>query len=334
MASDETKRMRVVNPHARPSQQSARAPRRYNFQRYLASKQPIDDRALNADVWATFASSLAQRQTSREAAVVEIGAGIGTMLHRLLGRGVLWNGRYLGVDANPGNAHRAEALLASWARQHGWLVQRHGVRHQLTAPHVRISARFLPADYAAFARGPAQRYAWDAVLAHAFLDLVPLETAVPSLLALLRPGGLFYFSLNFDGETILLPTIDDAFDDQVIDAYHRTMDDRRIRGKPSGDSHTGRHLLARLPSLGGTILAAGSSDWVVVPRGGRYPDGEAYFLHFICHTLWTALRRSERIDPIRLKRWIERRHRQIEQGELIYIAHQLDVVGTIGRKRD
>ena len=326
--------MRAVSPHAHSARQSARAPRRYNFQRYLASKQPIDNRALNAGVWATFASSLALHQASREAAVVEIGAGIGTMLHRLLDRGALWNGRYLGVDADRTNARRADTLLTTWARRNGWIDSTRGVRHQLTAPNVRLSARFLPADYAAFARRPAQRHAWDAVLAHAFLDLVPLETAVPQLLALLRPGGLFYFSLNFDGETILLPTIDDVFDRQIVDAYHRTMDDRRIRGKPSGDSQTGRHLLARLPSHGCTILAAGSSDWVVVPRGGGYSDGEAYFLHFICHTLWTALRRSERIDPTRLKRWIERRHRQVEQGELIYIAHQLDVVGTIGRQPD
>jgi len=325
--------MRVENPHARASRQRASEPRRYDFQRYLSSKQPIDDRSLNADVWATLASNLGARQISHATAVVEIGAGIGTMLQRLLGWGVLWQGTYLGVDSDPANAPRANSLLARWARQHGWLDQRRGAHHQLSAPHSHLRAEFLRADYAAFARRPAQLHAWDAVLAHAFLDLVPLESAVPRLLALLRPGGLFYFSLNFDGETVLLPEIDRAFDRLVIDAYHRTMDERTIEGKPSGDSRTGRCLLAGLPSMGGAILAAGSSDWVVVPRGGNYPGDEAYFLHFICHTIWTALQGSEALDRRRLQGWIERRHRQVERGELIYIAHQLDVVGTIGRKR-
>jgi len=304
-------------------------PQRYNFQRYLSSKQSVDDRALNADVWATLAEQMARRQATGEVAIVEIGAGIGTMLHRLLRQGVLWCGAYTGVDAEPANIQRADRLLAGWARHHGWHHQRTGGRHRLTSPQGALTARFTASDYAAFARRSSQRRAWDAVLAHAFLDLVPLETAVPLLFSLVQPGGLFYFSLNFDGETILMPEIDRALDRAIIDAYHRTMDERTIGGKPSGDSHTGRRLLAGLPAMGGAILAAGSSDWVVVPRGGGYPGDEAYFLHHICHTLWTALRSGGEIDRRRLQNWIERRHRQVERAELVYIAHQLDVVGVI-----
>jgi hypothetical protein len=306
-------------------------PHRYSFQRYLSSKQSVDDRALNADVWATLAEWMARRQAAGEVAVVEIGAGIGTMLHRLLRQGVLHCGTYIGVDAERSNIQRADRLLASWARRHGWQHQQHGARHQLTSPQGALTARFNASDYAAFARRPSQRRARDAVLAHAFLDLVPLETAVPRLLSLVRPRGLFYFSLNFDGETILMPEIDRTLDRAIIDAYHRTMDERTIDGKPSGDSHTGRRLLAGLPSMGGAILAAGSSDWVVVPRGGGYPEDEAYFLHHICHTLWTALRSGGEIDRRRLQHWIEQRHRQVERAELVYIAHQLDVVGTVHR---
>jgi hypothetical protein len=308
------------------------APQRYNFQRYLSSKQTVDDRALNAAVWATLAEQMARRQATAEVAIVEVGAGIGTMLHRLLRQGVLRHGAYTGVDAQRSNIQRADRLLAAWARRHGWHHQRTGGRHRLTTPQDALSARFTASDYAAFARRSSRRRAWDAVLAHAFLDLVPLETAVPLLFSLVQPGGLFYFSLNFDGETILMPEIDRALDRAIIDAYHRTMDERTLDGKPSGDSHTGRRLLAGLPAMGGAILAAGSSDWVVVPRGGGYPGEEAYFLHSICHTLWTALRSGGEIDRRRLRNWIERRHRQVERAELVYIAHQLDVVGTIGRK--
>ena len=304
-------------------------PQRYNFQRYLLSKQPVDDRALNADVWATLAEQMARRQAAGEVAVVEIGAGIGTMLHRLLRQGVLWRGTYTGVDAEPANIQRAGRQLPAWARRQGWHVGAHGASHRLSAPHGEVTARFVTADYAAFGRRALQRRASDVIVAHAFLDLVPLETAVPLLLRMLRPGGLFYFSLNFDGETIFMPEIDRSLDGEIIEAYHRTMDERTIDGKPSGDSRTGRRLLAGLPALGGAILAAGSSDWVVVPRGGGYPGDEAYFLHHICHTLWVALRSRGEIDPQRLRRWIERRHRQVEHGELIYIAHQLDVIGLV-----
>ncbi|MCJ7512330.1 MAG: class I SAM-dependent methyltransferase [Anaerolineales bacterium] len=304
------------------------APYRFDFRRYLAAKTTIDDRSLNAQVWSTMAAAMAQRQASADVRVIEVGAGIGTMLHRLLGQGVLWRGSYTGVDSDGANILRADRLLPQWARRHAWQSQARRGRHLLRAQHASAAARFVAGDFAAFARRPSQRQAWDAVVAHAFLDLVPLESAVALLLSLLRPGGLFYFSLNFDGETILLPEIDGEFDRQVIHTYHRTMDERLLDGRRSGDSRTGRHLLAGLPSWGGEILAAGSSDWVVVPRGGAYPADEAFFLHFICHTLGNALRRRREIDRSQLRRWIERRHRQIDHGELIYIAHQLDVVGT------
>jgi hypothetical protein len=66
---------------------------------------------------------------------------------------------------------------------------------------------------------------------------------------------------------------------------------------------------------------------VVIPVRGRYPADEAYFLHFILHTLDQALRRHPELDARQFARWIERRHAQIERGELVYIAHQIDVFG-------
>ncbi len=309
------------------------APYRFYSRRYLAAKTTIDDRSLNAQVWSTMAAAMAQRQAAAEVQVIEVGAGIGSMLQRLLGSGVLWRASYTGIDSDPASIAYAGRSLAGWGRQHAWQIySRRGVQ-RLTRDRATVAARFSCSDYAAFARRRSRRPACDAVLAHAFLDLVPIETAIPLLLGLLRPRGLFYFSLNFDGETILLPEIEPAFDREVIQAYHRTMDERTVDGKRSGHSRTGRYLLARLPSLGGTILAAGSSDWVVVPRDGGYPADEAYFLHFICHNLWMSLRNSRDIDPQRLRPWIDRRQRQIEQGELVYVAHQLDVVGERRRTR-
>jgi len=36
------------------------------------------------------------------------------------------------------------------------------------------------------------------------------------------------------------------------------------------------------------ILDAGSSDWVIFAGPQGYPSDEAYFLHFIIHTIGTA----------------------------------------------
>jgi len=107
------------------------------------------------------------------------------------------------------------------------------------------------------------------------------------------------------------------------------MDSRQVNGKPSGDSQTGRHLFQHLRTAGAELLAAGSSDWVVYPGPNGYPADEAYFLHFIINTMRTALAGHPDLIPEQLTGWIDRRHAQIENEELVYIAHQLDFLGRV-----
>jgi len=148
-------------------------------------------------------------------------------------------------------------------------------------------------------------------------------------LSRLAPGGLFYFSLNFDGATIFEPPIDPDLDALVETLYHRTMDTRRHRGRPSGSSRTGRRLFRRLQEAGARLIAAGSSDWVVFPGPDGYPEDEAYLLHFIIDTISQALHGHPELPASRFQAWIDHRHRQIDAQELIYIAHQLDFLGYI-----
>ena len=63
-------------------------PSNYSFPRYLAAKKSVDDRALNRRVWETLAQSLPAASPA-PLRVLEVGAGIGTMLERLLESGLL-----------------------------------------------------------------------------------------------------------------------------------------------------------------------------------------------------------------------------------------------------
>lgn len=273
----------------------------YSFTRYLSAKKSIDDRALNRDVWQTLAQNLPPQPLH----VLEIGAGIGTMAERILEWGLLNAGVYTAVDLHPDNISQAQQRLAN--------------------SQLKIELEAIDMfDFIAREQGQRQ---WDLLIAHAVLDLLDVPSALPQLFSPLRPGGLFYFSLNFDGATILQPAIDPAFDALVETLYHRTMDERITNGQPSGDSQTGRHMFQHLTQAGAEILAAGSSDWVVFGSNGRYPHEEAYFLHFIIHTMHGALNGRTDLDQTRFADWITQRHAQIEAGELVYIAHQLDFVG-------
>ena len=184
------------------------------------------------------------------------------------------------------------------------------------------------ADIRQIAADPAQQGQWDLLIAHAVLDLLPLDRLLAPLLGLLKPGGLFYFTINFDGETIFEPLLDPIFDAEIMRLYHASMDNRLIDGELSGDSRTGRHLFQRLTAVGGHILAAGGSDWLVYGQDGRYPADEAYFLHAILHMMGQTLSQSPELDQKQFAQWLTKRQAQIERGELTYIAHQLDFVGV------
>jgi len=94
------------------------------------------------------------------------------------------------------------------------------------------------------------------LIANAVLDLVDVPAILPGLLRLLVPGGVYWFTINYDGMSIFAPG--HPHDDQVMQAYHRDMDERVRYGRQAGESRTGRHLFHHLRAAGGApALAAG-----------------------------------------------------------------------------
>lgn len=285
----------------------------YSFIRYLEAKKTVDDRALNAGVWQALANELPVTTADRPLRVLEVGAGIGTMVERFVEQQMFGHTQYTALDENA-------TLIAE-------LQQRLPRRIRRGKSDIRLESS--SGDALSFATREENKRAWDLLIAHAFLDLVHLPRAVSRLLTCLRPGGLFYFTLVFDGATILQPEIDPIFDAHIERLYHLTMDQRLTQGQPSGDSQSGRHLLSYLQEMGATLLAVGGSDWVVMGGLKRYPADEAFFLHYIIDTIHIALRDHPELDPDRFSTWVAERYAQIERGKLIYIAHQLDVVGRV-----
>jgi len=304
------------------------SPAAAHFIRYLAAKQALDDRSLNRHVYDTLVQAVQDRPDAAPLRVLEVGCGIGTMLERLLDWGLLTRAAYTGIDVEP------EFIRAAAARLHGFaaarqasLTEASGGAMRFSTPAQDVRIRYEAADLFDFLDREPGRSSWDLLVAHAVLDLIDLSTALPRLLSRLTPGGLFYFSLNFDGATIFEPPIDPDLDALIEGLYHRTMDTRRCRGRPAGSSRTGRRLFGELKNAGARVAAAGSSDWVVWPGPDGYLGDEAFFLHCIIDTIDRALNGHPELAGSRFKTWVAERHRQIETRELIYVAHQLDIMG-------
>jgi SAM-dependent methyltransferase len=303
-------------------------PQTYEFTRYLAAKKSVDDRALNLHVWQTLAREIKKKPAP--VCALEVGAGIGTMIERTLDWGLFTEVDYEAIDALPGNIECAFKRLSQWAGRQGYSVNPVNQEKLILRGGDRgASIRLAAIDLFDFIAREQNTRKWDVLIAHAFLDLMDVPLTLPPLFQILKPGGLFYFTLTFDGATILEPVIDPELDELVDRLYHRTMDRRLTRGKPSGDSRAGRHLFEHLKNTGVQVLDAGASDWVVFAAQGAYPQDEAYFLHFIIHTIQEALARQPELEAGAFADWIAKRHAQVESGELVFIAHQLDFVGRV-----
>lgn len=302
-------------------------PDQFPFTRYLAAKKSVDDRALNRQVWEALRGELPGTSPQNPLHVLEIGAGIGTMVERMLEWKLLRHARYTAIDHQAGNIAAARRRLQAYPAVHV-LHPRQGERSGMPAEgEPQIVLRLQDRDILAMIPLRQGERLYDLLIAHAFLDLIDLPSTLPGILSLLKPGGLFYFTLNFDGLTLFEPQINPPLDELILNLYHRSMDERLRDGRPSGDSHTGRRLFTLLKQCGAQILAAGASDWVVFPHEAGYPGDEAYFLHFIIHTVHTELAGHPDLDPLALSSWVHRRQAQIESGELVYIAHQIDFTG-------
>ncbi len=268
------------------------------FIRYLSAKKTVDDRALNRRVW----DAMTARVGSLSPRVLELGGGIGTMIERAAADQLLQPRSWTLVDGQAALVQEARRRLA-------------GLR--------KFPLELLCTDVEDFIAQGIEPF--DLVIANAFLDLFDPARILPKLLKLARSSGSFLFSITFDGLTALEPEVDRELDGRIVDLYHRTMDERIVAGRISGDSRCGRHLLTLLPQCGYQLVEAGSSDWIVHPREGGYPADERYFLSCILGFFEESLSGRAEMDRGELLWWLDARRAQLAAGKLVLIAHQLDV---------
>ncbi|MFO7927333.1 hypothetical protein [Natronomonas sp.] len=293
-----------------------------DFRRYLRAKRTVDDRAIDRRLVGTLRERLRNRTEAGDGPlrVLEVGAGIGTMLARLVEWDVLPPGeiRYTAVDIESDTIEAVVPYVREWAAERSVSVSETD-RIVLEGSNRRIELEPVVSEAVAHAERTTGE--WDLVVGSALLDLLELD-ALDRLLDALSPGGLCYFPITFDGGTRFQPEL--PADRTIERHYHAHMD-----AKPGGNSRAGGAVVARLQgAVGVTLLGVAGSDWVVRPIEGTYPADEAYFLRHILDTIEEAV--GEMTDDTEtLEAWLAERRRQVDSAELCYLTHQLDVLGCV-----
>lgn len=296
-----------------------------NFQDYLVAKRSVDDRALDRRLLDRLGKALTARTQDREGPlrVLEVGAGVGTMVERLVEWNHLPTGevRYTAVDLNPDNIAALRERLPAWAADRGLEVAESDDRLRFTGEERTLTVEPAVAEGVRFVADADRQ--WDLLIGMAVLDVAGLNS-LPGLLDGLVPGGLWYFPITFDGGTRFAPA--HPADRAVEWAYHRHMD-----RKPGGDSRAGSHALSRLQGRDdATVLDVAGSDWAVRPVDGGYPGTERVLVDHVLDTVESAV--GEIIGPGFAKtfaEWLSARREQAAKGQLMYTTHQLDLLGRV-----
>ncbi len=194
-----------------------------DYARYLAAKTTVDDRALNRHVLA----ELRRLMPAGAPRVLEVGGGLGTMVARLMDWGTVGAGEYVVLDADRQLLDGSRRWLCEWAAARG--LRSDLLPDGLWVGDIRV--RLVHAELGSYLED-AHRAPADVLIANAVLDLVDVPAVLPGLLRLLIPGGVYWFTINYDGESIFAPG--HPHDDQIMQAYHRDMDERIRYGLPPG----------------------------------------------------------------------------------------------------
>lgn len=299
----------------------------FRYPKYLAAKKSIDDKALNRHVFETLKQHAPEQCKEKPLNIIEIGAGIGTMVERLIEWDFLRYAHYTAIDINEENVRALSQRIANFADESELAFETSGeIPNKLVLSNQRstIEITAVCSDFREFLEEASHQHHWDLVIAHAVLDILPLTESLEHILAGLGKHGLFWLTLNYNGVTRFEPTIDPEMDRSVEQLYNLSMDQRKIQ---TGGSQTGQKLFSAIPQSGGEILAAGSSDWVLSAPDAEFVAEEQYFLRCILQMVHESVSGTKKFSAAKLDDWHQQRLHQIQEGSLTYIAHQLDFCG-------
>lgn len=293
------------------------------FTDYLEAKVQLDTESLHP---ATFTQFLDAVDSAGTATIVDLGTGTGAMVRRIASRSSAQYLRFVGIDTDEaGLAIARERVAGRSVGSAGCHIDIAFLRGDLLAPQTQHRMNAVRPS---------------AVTAHALMDCLPLELALPPIADCLSPGGHFYASLNYDGRTDFFPSYrDPSLEEEILRLYDASMDERLIRGRPIAGSRSGRRLYDSLHSFGLSPVSVGASDWSLSPERGAYRAYVRTILWSLVGMIYSEMATHHdsgrtQIELASIDRWYDDRRSQIEDCRLAGVVHHTDVLARASSPGD
>ncbi|WP_036269139.1 class I SAM-dependent methyltransferase [Methylocaldum szegediense] len=292
------------------------------FHDYLEAKFALDERSLNHEVRSEFARWVFEQP---RLTCLDLGTGTGASLQRLLSLPTNAHLHITAVDRDQALLDIARAGITNLLRQKGLGVAEKADGVCARQGQREIVVEFVCSDLRHYQPNRAPGF-YDAVIAHAVMDLLPLRTMAERIARWLRAKGVFYSTINYDGETALFPVYaDEVLENRILDVYDTSMEQRRIWDENSGGALAGRRLHSVLCETGFEVIAYGTSDWNIIPSRRAYRDHDATCLAALLNMIRNEAERSGQFSGDSLDRWYRERSERLAAGELGLIVHQIDL---------
>lgn len=283
-----------------------------------------DGEEVNPRIFAQLASAL---QRLERPVILDLGTGSGTLIRRLLDLPGLASATFYGLDLNRDLLETARRQTAALLRAQGFAVRGGDQVVVATKGDRAVEIHLLSGDlFDEKLVATLEKLPLAGMTAHAYLDRVPLEATMEIAARLLKRGGFFYSAINYNGMTELLPLFEDrSFEERLIAAYNRALDERRYHSLPTGGSRTGGLLYEEAANHGFRVEGFGSSDWSIFPWEGSYTREAETFLNSLLLELYEEGLRHPEIDRLLLARWYAHRNQSIDERALALLVHQTDI---------
>ncbi len=287
----------------------------FDYPAYLIAKKAVDDQSLNQQVWATMHHWIKNRQaTVSKIKILEVGAGIGTMIERFLDEELVKDSVYTAIEQE---VHFKENAFNYLNNLYKYTINVDGENWYIENRYCKTTVKWVTGD-ATNINEIIDEHDYDIVISHAVIDLMPVPVFLPLLFKHLKAGSAFYFSLNFSGKTEFLPVLEN--DEHIYREYHKDMD-RRFNHLNWRASQTGEELGSWLINQGHKVEATGPSDWQL---SEDIDNTQALFILNILQTMEKALNGLPELDD-----WLTVRYQQLKAGELSLKISNVDYFGKI-----
>lgn len=292
------------------------------FRDYLDIKAALDDRSLNPAVRAAFHDALRGREWL---ACLDLGTGAGASLWRLLNANLAASLSITAVDRDADLLALAFRRTLVLFRARGYEVATSGdLSLRARRADRQIAIDFVHADSREFdPRSEMGRF--DAVMAQESLDFLALDTLADRIGRWLKPKGVFYATLNYQGGTCLFPSYRDPEAEAGILAAYEAALERRW-GRDGDEVEPGQRLYDALQNGGFEVVAYGSSDWNLSPVRRAYRDQAGLCLATLLEMVRDEVARSGTVPASALGAWYVGRLQDVEHCKLGLIVRQLDLL--------